>query len=110
MDIKNIYVYKIDFGDCSLLELDNVNILVDCGGDIKELEKTVLVNDIISKTLNKNLECIVTHFHDDIIIILYLCSLKMHLMQYMHLTFLQKKKLNYTFMHCSFSPIQVRAI
>lgn len=65
MDIKNIYVYKIGFGDCSLLELDNVNILVDCGGNIKELEKTVLVNDIISKTLNKNLECIVTHFHDD---------------------------------------------
>lgn len=65
MDIKNIYVYKIGFGDCSLLELDNVNILLDCGGNIKELEKNVLVNDIISKTLNKNLECIVTHFHDD---------------------------------------------
>lgn len=30
-----------------------------------DLKKPYLVNDIISKTLNKNLECIVTHFHDD---------------------------------------------
>lgn len=38
---KNIYVYKIAFDDCSLLKLDNVNILVDYGGNINGLEKTV---------------------------------------------------------------------
>ncbi len=65
MSVKKIDVYNVGFGDCSLMELEQCNLLVDCGGSIDRNQKEQIKNDIINSSKNKNLECIITHFHED---------------------------------------------
>lgn len=65
MNIEKICVYNVGFGDCSLLESKNCNLLVDCGGSRDLSERLYLSNDILNSSNGKKLSCIITHFHKD---------------------------------------------
>lgn len=65
MSVKKISVYDVGFGDCSLLELDSCNLLVDCGGNIATNKKKFIKDDILNSCIGKALECVITHFHSD---------------------------------------------
>lgn len=62
MAVKQLNVYDVGFGDCSLLELESFNLLVDCGGN---RNKKQVKDDIFITNSGKRLECVITHFHSD---------------------------------------------
>lgn len=65
MAVKQIDVYNVEFGDCSLLKLDKCNLLVDCGGSIQRIQQNKIKNDILKSSQGFPLGCVVTHFHSD---------------------------------------------
>jgi len=49
-------------GNCHYCNIDNYNILIDCGGDLSKLKRELLKLNIELKQINY---CLITHYHSD---------------------------------------------
>lgn len=67
MGIEKITVYNVGFGDSLLLEGEDCNLLVDCGTkESPDNKRDTIEKDIKQRTdTRKELDCVITHFHED---------------------------------------------